>query len=368
MSKRTDDIKAALRKKKKDKEKPTLTRKNLLSSGSTLLNLACSNNPWGAFLKGHYYLLVGDSKAGKTWISMSCFAEAAHNKHFDDYRLIFDNPEDGALFDIAKFFGKATAKRVEAPAYSGKIERGKVALCSKSIEEFYYYIDDAIQDGRPFIYVLDSMDSVGSEDDEKKWKKTKKAYRADKEIEGSYGTSKAKKNSENLHRLMTPLKESGSILLIVNQTRDNLGFGHTKTTRSGGRALFFYSSVCTWSSVKESIRKTVRGKPRKIGSIVKIKIEKNRLTGREPTVEIPIYPNHGIDDVGSCVDYLISEGVFTKSGTKIKAEMFEFKGSASKLIRKIEEENLEKDLRKLTGITWNEIIEASGVKRKRRYE
>ena len=77
-----------------------VSRRDLLSTGSTLLNLACSENPFGGFLKGKYYLLVGDSDSGKTFLSMSCFAEAMIQKPFKNYRLIYDYVEDGMLMHM----------------------------------------------------------------------------------------------------------------------------------------------------------------------------------------------------------------------------------------------------------------------------
>src|SRR5437773_1716909 len=83
--------------------KPTASRG--LSSGLTLLNLACSGTPDYAFLPGHFYLLVGDSQSGKTWLLKQLFAEAAADSRFKGYELIEDNPERGALMDVPAYFG-----------------------------------------------------------------------------------------------------------------------------------------------------------------------------------------------------------------------------------------------------------------------
>ncbi|HEC65795.1 MAG TPA: hypothetical protein ENI23_10895, partial [bacterium] len=179
---------------------------------------------------------------------------------------------------------------------------------------------------------------------------------------------KAKINSAMLRRLLTPLEKSGSILVIINQTRDNLGFGFGKKTRSGGHALHFYACIELWSSVARQIRKTIKGKQRQLGVDCKIQVKKNRITGRERTITIPIYHSFGIDNTGSCVDYLIDEKHWEKSGkATIKAPEFSFKGTKEKLIRYIEDEGRQKDLQKIVGKIWNEIEEACIVKRKKRY-
>ncbi len=356
---KTSDIKKALKRKKKK----GLTFKDFVSTGSTLLNLAATGNPYRGFAKGKYYSIVGDSAAGKTFISLTCLAEASINPSFKDYRFIYDNAEDGALMDIKKFFGKEIYKKMEAP--SGTRNDPEY---STTIEEFYYNIDDAIKEEKPFIYILDSMDSLTSEQEQDKFEETKKAHRAKKTTTGTMTDGKAKKNASNLRKLLTPLRRSKSILIILSQAKDNMGFGFEKKRRSGGKALKFYACIEFWCSIKRQIKKTIKGKPRQIGIECLIEFKKNRFQGKLRKIIIPIYHSFGIDDIGSCVDYLIDEDYWKTKGSKIKAVEFDFEGSKENLIRLIEEKNMEKDLREIVGDVWKEIEEACSVKRKRRYE
>jgi len=349
---------------KKKMPKKAVPLKDLLHTGSTLLNLACSGKAIGGFAKGMYYLLVGDSASGKTFLSLTCFAEACKNKHFDDYRLIYDNSENGALMDIDKFFGVKVGARMEAPS----LDENKDSAFSHTIEEFYYHIDDAIKDGRPFIYVLDSIDSLSSEEEGAKFEQRKEAYRKGKDAPGSYTDGKAKKNASNIRRLLSHLRKTGSILIIINQTRDNIGFGFEKKTRSGGWALEFYACLIIWSSIKQKIKKTVKGKPRQLGILANVRTKKNRLTGRDRSITMPIYHSCGIDDVGSCVDYLVEEGHWKKGKSKIQAPEFELEGDRDTLIKHIEKEGMEKDLALVVEEVWNSIEEACKVQRKKRYE
>ena len=354
---KTKDIEKALTRKKEKK------KLSFLSTGSTLLNLACTGHPYHGFAKGKYHIIIGDSTSGKTFLSLTCLAEASTDPKFDDFRFIYDDNEGGAMMDIEKFFGESVFKRMEPP--DGDKD---VPLFSSTIEEFYFNVDDAIKKGKPFIYVLDSMDSLSSEEEISKFDKTKEALRKGKEVAGAYTDGKAKKNSANLRRLLTPLKKSGSILIIISQTRDSLGFGFEKKNRSGGRALRFYAAIELWSSVKSSITKVIKGKNRQLGTLCSIRVKKNRVTGRDRVVTIPIYHSFGIDDIGSCVDYLSKEeGHWTTSGASITAPEFDFTGNRGKLIRHIENEGLEKDLIDIVTDTWNEIEEACRVKRKKRY-
>ena len=270
--------------------------------------------------------------------------------------------------DFEKFFGKGVAERVEAP----DVIKGKYGpaepIYSSTIEEFYYHIDDALKGDKPFIYILDSMDGLSSEAEKNKFDENKKAHRKGKENTGSFGDGKAKKNSSGIRQLLTPLRKTGSILIIINQTRDNFGFGFEKKTRSGGHALKFYACLEMWSSVKKKIVKMIRGKNRQLGVECKIQVKKNRITGKDRTVAVPIYHSLGFDDIGSCIDYLIDEEHWKVKDKKIAAKEFDFIGTKEKLARHIETGEMEKDLKDIVGDVWIEIEEACEIKRKRRYE
>lgn len=359
---RTRDVKQQL-KRKEPREVEPLSKRGL-STGSTLLNLACTDHAAYGFLKGHYYFFVGDSRSGKTWLCLTCLAEASINPNFDNYRFIYDNGEGGALMNIRKFFGDRVIERLEAP----HVERDGTLVHSQTLEEFYYHLDDAVRDGRPFIYILDSMDVLDSDQASSKFEETKEAHRKGKTVSGSYGDGKAKINSQNIRRFIRPLESMGSILIIINQTRDNLGFGFEKKTRSGGRALTFYACMELWSEVAGKIKRNVKGKSRQLGTLCKVATKKNRINGKDRSVQIPIYWSYGIDDIGSCVDYLIEEDHWTVKGKKnIIATELEFEGSREKLIRHIENKNLEKDVREIVADVWREIDEACTIRRKNRY-
>jgi RecA/RadA recombinase len=371
-----DSVKKALLLKR---ERPVMSAEGALSTGSTLLNLACTDHPDLGFLKGGYYYLVGDSTSGKTWLSLTCFAEATINKAFKDYRLIFDDVEGGALMDVEYYFGKEVARRMESPSM-----RGKIPVFSDTVESFYYHLADLIKDGCPFIYVLDSQDSLTSDSSSKKFAAQKGAAEKGEEAAGSYGDGKAKYHSEHIRHVLAGLRKTKSILIIIGQTRDNLGFGFETKTRSGGRALRFYANLEIWTSVGGKILKYVRGKERTVGVKCLAEVKKNRVTGKigkDRMVQVPIYYGLGIDDVGSCVDYLIleehwkkakaegGEDSTTKKGKKIiDAHDLLFQGTRGQIIGYIEEEGLEKKVRELTAKVWSEVEAECEPNRKRRYE
>jgi hypothetical protein len=242
---------------------------------------------------------------------------------------------------------------------------------SDTVESFYHHIWHYLQANRPVLYILDSQDALTSSAALDKFSLESKAWRKGESVAGSYSDGKAKYHSEHIRMVISRLRQTGSILLIIGQTRDNLGWGWEKKTRAGGRALRFYASLEIWTSMVGKITKTVRGRSRTLGIRCLAEIKKNRATGRigsDRSVEIPIYYGVGIDDVGSCVDFLVKEGYWKKQGAKILAEDFLRADSRERLIQYIEQEALEPKVQGLVANLWKELDEACTPKRKARYD
>jgi RecA/RadA recombinase len=350
--------------------KKPIPEEDWLSTGMTVLNLAITGRPFHGIPKGKAMHFVGDSSSGKSWFSLNLFAEAAQNKQFDGYRFVFDNAENGALMDVERYFGASTAKRIRPPAGSRD-----EPVYSETIEQFYFHADAALDRG-PCIYVLDSMDALNANDDEHLFEAQREAFENGKASDkGSYGMAKAKANSNHIKRVVRKLRTTGSILVVISQTRDKIGGSIPGLkTHSGGRATKFFAHVQLWTSVRGPLTKPINGIEREVGSTIRVDIQKNRLSGWEGKIELPFYRSLGFDDLGSCVDYLYSEGHWegtkTKAGklTKITAPEFEFEGKPEALIAKIEEENSERELRMLVANVWDGIEEQIKVVRKPRYK
>ena len=364
--KRSDKIKEMLRRPRPREE---LTPDRFLSSGSTLLNLACTGRPDGAFLKGHYYHFVGDSQSGKTFFTLSCLAEACRSPAFDEYRLIYDDTEGGALMDVERFFGAKAAARIEPPGWNAD---GSPQY-SRTVEEYYYHVDDALKVGRPFVYVLDSQDGLTSKAERDKFQKNKRAVRKEAPDAagptGSYGDGKAKAHSSDLRQLIRPLQDTGSILMIVNQTRDSFDL-FEKSCYSGGRALLFYATLQLWSRLDGAIVRTVAGKKRQVGNWCRVRVKKNRVLGQDRTVRVPILLSHGIDETGSLIEYLIDEGCWREEAGVVTVTGLgpEFAMRREALAQKIEDGDLTDDVRELVVLKWSEVEAACEVKRRARYE
>lgn len=339
-----------------------------LSTGSTMLNLACTDEPRYGFIKGGYYFLWGDSASGKTWLTMTCFAEAKLNPAFQNHELHFDDAEGGALMNIEHYFGKQVAANL-------------IPHQSETIQDFYRTMYDLLVVGKKkIIYVLDSENALDNAAAKKKFRENKVAAAKGEKEAGSYGDGKAKYHSENIRWVLSAVRKTGSILIIIGQSRDNMnafGFADRKT-KSGGRSLSFYANLEMQSSVGKPIKKIVREIAREVGTNAMVLVRKNRVTGKigkARTATIPIYHGHGIDDVGSMVDYLISEKYFLPAGpnkdrrTQFQIPEVDFIGTRREIIQFIEAHDAQEIFQDMAAKIWNEIeTECLLVNRKRKYQ
>jgi recombination protein RecA len=342
----------------------------LIPSGSTMLNLACSDNPYGAFALGRIVTLPGGSASGKTMLMLTMLAECANDKRFNDYELIYDDGEetcDG--FDIKYLFGKRLVERILPPTYA----EDKQAIHSETIQDFKANILMRVKMRYPFIYILDSLDSLTTDEELKKEYKQAlikaKSPDAVKELKGSYKTEKAKAIGETLRMINNQLKHTKSALFIVQQERANIGivFGPTKTT-SGGMAPFFYSTHQVWLNKKSSITKEVKSLKRKTGNLISAKVTKNKITGKLRDIEFETYYDYGVDDLSSCIDFLVSAEHWKKVKQVINAADIDLSGTKNTLIEKIEDRKLQNEIQTICGIVWLEIEDSIRLKRQRKFE
>lgn len=338
------------------------TAEDLVPSGSTMLNLACSDTIHGAFLLGGMINIIGDSAAGKTIEALTICAECNQLERFDDYRLIFDDIEHRNNFDMQYMFGEELCNRLESPAEDSNGD----AKPSATVQEVHHNILNAIEGDKPFIYIADSWDALDSIEDQAKVDEMRDALVKEKEAKGSYGMAKAKAGSAILKNISGKLAKTRSLLIIVSQTRDNIDpLSFQKKTRSGGKALKFYANHEIWAAGG----KKIKAKDLVIGVDSIWKISKNSASGKQRDIKFPIYYDYGVDDLGSCIEFLLEVKHWSKSGLKINPgnDLSCDPCTKAKLIATIEENGWERILKRVVGKVWAAREEAVKTNRKRKY-
>lgn len=364
------EINTVAHEKAPKRDKTPINPRDLYPTGSTLLNLACSDNHRGGFRLGSIVTLPGSSASGKSFLAETALVCGLYDNRFDKYEFIRDDAEATYNFDTSYLFGEKAAERITAPPLG----------CSNTVQDFKNNILTlTVKEKKQVIYLLDSLDSLSS--DEEIDKEMRKALAAAKskeaadKIAGSFGMEKAKNMHQILRMVNSEMEKTGSLLIIIQQLKQNtqaVGAFAPPYKTSGGEAPFFYSFQQVWLNKTGTLKRNNR----KIGTQVKADVRKNKMNGKLRDVAFDIYYDYGIDDIGSMIDFMISEGFWKKgNGGLVHAEGLGVSGTrpasrengCGSLTDEIEEKGLEHQLRKLVAEAWKEIEDGLLLKRKPRF-
>jgi RecA/RadA recombinase len=336
---------------------------DLVPTGVTELNCACSDNPFGGYRLGTLVNLIGQYSAGKTVSALTTLAQVANTPRFNDHRLILDDAEHANDFDIEKLFGTKLADRLE------------LDIKSHSVQDYYGNMLDVIGDGTPWIYVLDSYDSLKDSDEDAKAekefskKKKKKAEgEADTKTKGSFHTGKARIFKRILNHVKGDM--NNCLLMVISQVIQNMDRQNKfqpKFTKTGGEALKHMTFHEVWLSYGDKIKDTTT--KLQIGRWTKCQVTKNKLTGKKRNATWPVYDQIGIDDIASSINYLVRSGWWPKvTSQTINAKELELRATKEKLIQHIESsKEVQKTLKQSVGRCWKHQETEALLDRKPRF-
>ena len=306
------------------------------STGCKVLDLALG----GGWAENRIANIIGDRSTGKTLLAI----EAAINfaRKYPKGKIRYREAE--AAFD------QGYAKALGMPLH--RVDFGKQPL--ETIEDLFEDLDYSVKHNRePELYICDSLDALSDRSELKR-----------QMDEGTYGAEKAKKLSQLFRRLVRGMANVNITLIIISQVRSKIGvtFGR-KWTRSGGRALDFYTSQVLVLAPLGTISRTVNGIKRAVGIEVKAKVDKLKVGGspfREAQFEISF--TYGIDDVWACLSWLKEVGALSELQLTEKT----IKNYAKDLTEKPNAEEI-KHLHKVVQNQWYRV-EASFRPKRGKYE
>jgi len=329
----TGEIKESIR---KPVEKEEVSFKEVFSTGSTLLDLACSGSRvrGGGIPSGIIIEIFGPSSAGKT----SILVELSRSIQDKKGEVKFLDPE-------------------------ARLDKEYCGIYGVSMPEELYHRPDTVNEmfghiwnwkpANPDTVNLVAADSLA-------------ALSTEMEMEDAdkMGMKRAKDFSQNLRKSCRVIANKRLILACTNQERE----GNSGLVTPGGRGIPYYASLRI--RVFPDYRNSKIKKSKKIGSKVFEKIvgirsicEVKKSSIDEPyrTCSVPIRFGYGIDDVMANLEFFKEAtgdnkyNIFKKSFATIQPA-----------IDHIEKEGLEVELREMVIDTWEDIREKFRIERKQK--
>lgn len=315
----------------------------LIPSGSTLINLACTNDPSGFAQPGWMINLVGDSNTAKSFLARTILAECAY-KFGDSHIYDHDDIEHGVFWDDAKMFGPRFATMLE-PSYDYKGE--------KTVENWYQHFcelyDKSKKEKRPFISAVDSWDALRPMADYAYLK----ALEAGKDKK-TMGMAKAKLGSAILMDVVERLEETQSNLIVISQAKPNTDpMSFNPRTRSGGVSLRFYSSLELWLTNCGNL-KLDKDTPT-YGHLVKMKQTRSRLYGAPREIVFPITYVYGIDALQADIDYLVEHKVIKEDKRSLVSEELGITATPRKYAAEVEAAGKVQLVRDMVTRQWQSV-------------
>jgi recombination protein RecA len=266
-----------------EKEDPSAVT-DWVSTGSTTLDLAISNRPYGGLPVGRITTLTGLEGTGKSLI-------CAH--------IVADTQKKGGQ---AVYIDTEAAAAPEFWGALGVDLRSMLYISQDTIEGAFQTVEDIIgvvrksDNNRLCTIIIDSIAGAS----------TKIELEAGYERKG-YATTKSLIVSEAMRKLTNLLAKRRILLVLTNQLRQNLqamAFGD-KWVEPCGKATSFHSSVKVRFEVIEKMKDADK---QVIGTTVRATVRKNRLGPPFRQAEFDCYFDSGIADYASWLELAKKKG------------------------------------------------------------
>lgn len=259
-----------------------------VSTGSSMLDLAVSNKPYGGMPVGRIIEIMGLEASGKSLLA----GHIVKSTQKKGGLAVYIDTENAISNEFFEAIGVDLAEMVYVPM--------------DTIEDIFEAVEAIIeqvrksQKDRLVTIVIDSVMGAST--------KPETAAQYDKD---GWSTAKAIILSKAMRKITNLIGREKILLVLTNQLREKMGvsFGEKYTT-SGGKAVGFHSSIrLRMKSVGQ-----IKLKEQVIGIKTRVQVVKNRLGPPLRTIDYDIYFDSGIDDYGSWLTILKNFSIVSQAG------------------------------------------------------
>jgi recombination protein RecA len=338
----SEEVKSRVTKPKDTKPEYEGNTESMISTGSTLLDLAISGGRvrGGGIPCGIMVEIFGPESTGKTVL----LCEIAGDIQRKDGEVMFHDPEARLNAQFARIFDLDP--------------EGMTTMRPDTVTGMFIAIRDWIPDNKKINGVMaDSLAALSTD------------MELGEEEGDKMGMRRAKEFSEQLRRTARILSSTNTLMVCSNQIRedpDRVGRFSPKYKSPGGKAIAHYGSLRLKTSRMGVLSRTVTIRGKKIRQVYGIEIEvevaKSSVWKPHRKAPVTIDFDYGVDDIRENLKYIkdfAGTNIYSIGDQKLGGNL-----PLPKAIEKVEKEGLEEDLRNEVINLWEEIEEEFKVERK----
>ena len=268
-----------------------------IDTGSYVLNAVLSGSLYGGVANNKITVFAGETATGKTFFVLGVIKQFLQT-HPDGVVVYFDT-ESAVTNEMMEQRGINTNQVVKSEPESIQKFR-HIAL-----QGIDHHLEEPEDERPPLMFVLDSLGQLSS---------TKEL---EDTAEGSEtrDMTKAQVLKATFRVLNLKLSKAGVPMLVCNHVYDVVGSYVPMKEMSGGSGLKYSASTIAFLSKKKEREGT-----EVIGNIIKVKMEKSRLSKENKQIECLLTYDKGLDRYYGLVDLALDAGIFVKTGNRVEIE------------------------------------------------